>query len=30
MAITADKLKSSMPQQTRSGRQVQGPKRFED
>ena len=30
LAITADKLKSSMPQQTRSGRRVQRPKRFED
>ena len=30
LAITADKLKSSMPQQTRSGRRVTKPKRFED
>ena len=29
-AITADKLKSSMPQQTRSGQRVQRPKRYED
>ena len=30
LAITADKLKSSMPQQTRSGQQVTKPKRYED
>ena len=30
LAITADKSKSSMPQQTHSGRQVQRPKRYED
>ena len=30
LAITADKLKSSMPQQTRSGRRVTKPKRYED
>ena len=30
MAITADKSKSFMPQQTRSGRRVQRPKRYED
>ena len=30
MAITADKSKSSMPQQTHSGRRVQRPKRYED
>ena len=30
MAITADKSKSLMPQQTRSGRRVQRPKRYED
>ena len=30
LAITADKLKSSMPQQTHSGRRVNRPKRFED
>ena len=30
LAITADKLKSSMPQQTHSGRRVNRPKRYED
>ena len=30
LAITADKSKSSMPQQTRSGRRVTKPKRYED
>ena len=30
MAITADKSKSLMPQQTRSGRRVQRPKHYED
>ena len=30
LAITADKLKSSMPQQTRSGRRVQRPECYED
>ena len=30
LAITADKLKSSMPQQTRSGWRVTKPKRYED
>ena len=30
VAITADKSKSLMPQQTRSGRRVQRPKRYED
>ena len=30
LATTADKLKSSMPQQTRSGQRVNKPKRYED